>query len=1106
MYWAHPILTLFQMAMVPSFMKVRDHLSACIEVQIAQDNRLLAFVDSPTSNADYFLDDITEASFADIYESPMKRLKWNTPESIDVPPTDPGASDTSGVSNLVHCTWAIPVSIGIPPTDAVASGTRVVRNVVHGDTRFSRFYGPNAVVHNVLDTTSDGNDDETSSWSDDREAVNEYAPLHFVGDTAGPGIAAADLTDTQGIPHNADTDHDGADPPVDIDTQDNPGSAEESPEAATRVGDNDAPQLDTAGRGIAAADLTDTQGIPHHADTATQENPGMDDTAPSVITTGRGTAAAASGDGGQATHPGAAVNKRFRDPVSFREYFEARTKIMRELLVQYTTAATGEAICKGPSFHLPLQVPDDAIAPAFFTAFTYECFGIDAGRHVALDSGTVRTIQEALDACYADQLPKYNSMVASMNACKARMNAATKAAKRQVHLELPAKQRALNNVSHYLRAKTKTLTADGGDTNGELTRDTAEKLLACMMEKHGLGDSSTLMDGGANYNWFVAVAAQMTGCRGFGIEYVPVRTLVAASSFLLALEDKDNKGHLVNPRVAYVTCDLFNLRSVEPTTHVYFFDEAFDTLLHEHNIRVCANTSTLTHIMSFKASKNKSLHRIFEEYGFTKVDQVKVTKTGSLESNTVYIYQRTSVVAVCWPETGGNILTQQRLLADSLEPAWDTCQDTRRKLYQGIKTTTEDLLEAHKRSRKTRMARIDGKKTSTQPRGKCSSLMWWQCARACTTCDHVFQHRPDAVRAGESGINHTGLFAAEDILANTMVIQYTGRWLKEPKTTAEEGRYTAKLNAHSYIDACDDEGAHKYVNHSCTPNGRLLRWTCKENVERLSIQAVRQLKRGDEITVDYSNTIPRPFHCTCSTCAPTRPVVLCLGMVFCDVADTDINVDVDALVTARKLHVIDGRDTVRCIAMEAHSKVDVYTLDKRLNQSHRHIATDFKNRHMIQDIRRVITVPIQQICLDYVYMPNSWTETMGNTLFAAHLRDFASLLSHDGCVYFPYQRDCLAALLKGEPVWQAYYDVSFAHKDDPEAMEANLLFAGTNRISTTRMNDVYQKTDHQEEVYCIVPSTELIELLAGSHPSQLRKLLHGTSTTRRFIRLGKKTC
>jgi hypothetical protein len=166
-----------------------------------------------------------------------------------------------------------------------------------------------------------------------------------------------------------------------------------------------------------------------------------------------------------------------------------------------------------------------------------------------------------------------------------------------------------------------------------------------------------------------------------------------------------------------------------------------------------------------------------------------VCKTGSNEHNTVYIYQRTCNVDVSWPDTGGNILSQERLLADSLEPAWSQDRQTRLQLYQEIKTTADELLEFQKRARKTLKKIIPGTgmATATPATGKCHSLIWFECSKGCKTCDDVFNHRPNAVRTGESNIDSTGLFAAEPIVPNTMGIEYTGTRRKHPKPEKKRG-------------------------------------------------------------------------------------------------------------------------------------------------------------------------------------------------------------------------------------------------------------------------------------------------------------------------------
>jgi hypothetical protein len=111
-------------------------------------------------------------------------------------------------------------------------------------------------------------------------------------------------------------------------------------------------------------------------------------------------------------------------------------------------------------------------------------------------------------------------------------------------------------------------------------------------------------------------------------------------------------------------------------------------------------------------------------------------------------------------------------------------------------------------------------------------------------------------------------------------------------------------------------------------------------------------------------------------------------------------------------------------------------------------------------------------------------------------------------VYFPFHRDMLSALMDGENVWRDRYDVSFARKDVPAEMEANLLFAGTKRISEDRMLNVYAKEADQIETYGVIAHSEIVELKRNYPQSNVSLLLQTIGkeemTTLRFIRLGKK--
>jgi hypothetical protein len=71
-----------------------------------------------------------------------------------------------------------------------------------------------------------------------------------------------------------------------------------------------------------------------------------------------------------------------------------------------------------------------------------------------------------------------------------------------------------------------------------------------------------------------------------------------------------------------------------------------------------------------------------------------------------------------------------------------------------------------------------------------------------------------------------------------------------------------------------------------------------------------------------------------------------------------------------------GRDTARCMALEAHAKVSVYTLAKDSQEGYRgdrHVDTDFSKKQCMNAIRSVLkeqqVTGFQQVVLDYFWMP-----------------------------------------------------------------------------------------------------------------------------------------
>jgi len=203
------------------------------------------------------------------------------------------------------------------------------------------------------------------------------------------------------------------------------------------------------------------------------------------------------------------------------------------------------------------------------------------------------------------------------------------------------KERTIHNVYHYVRSTaSQTLGADGGDTNAEITEHTATQLCKVLSEMEVLNEASVFMDGGCAYNVFASHVAQAFNCKVWGCEYVPTRIYLGTFNMLQALQDPHEIGELINPKIAYVLLDLFKLTLFRPTTVAYFFDEAFPEALVEHNCVAAVNTGGLEYVLSYKASKHPKIHEVFQQYGFVLCNKVQVTKCGSGESNTIYIYQR----------------------------------------------------------------------------------------------------------------------------------------------------------------------------------------------------------------------------------------------------------------------------------------------------------------------------------------------------------------------------------------------------------------------------------------------------------------------------------
>ncbi len=117
------------------------------------------------------------------------------------------------------------------------------------------------------------------------------------------------------------------------------------------------------------------------------------------------------------------------------------------------------------------------------------------------------------------------------------------------------------------------------------------------------------------------------------------------------------------------------------------------------------------------------------------------------------------------------------------------------------------------------------------------------------------------IEVKNSLINGSGLFATQDIKKDVRISYIAGKQaIKLPKTV-EEALSIPNWFGLSRMFWIDPEGTpFQYLNHSCEPNAAI--------VGRKTLVAMRNIKKGEEITIDYSMTDADPIwfmDCDCKS-------------------------------------------------------------------------------------------------------------------------------------------------------------------------------------------------------------------------------------------------
>jgi len=124
-----------------------------------------------------------------------------------------------------------------------------------------------------------------------------------------------------------------------------------------------------------------------------------------------------------------------------------------------------------------------------------------------------------------------------------------------------------------------------------------------------------------------------------------------------------------------------------------------------------------------------------------------------------------------------------------------------------------------------------------------------------------------------SRLHGYGVFAVETIASNTRIIDYAGELIRNgPECEAREEQYLEdgciwvfRVNRAWSRDAAVGGNIARFINHSCAPNCRF------EVVDKtIWIRAARRIRRGEELTYDYSIIGSRTIPCRCRPGCPNR--------------------------------------------------------------------------------------------------------------------------------------------------------------------------------------------------------------------------------------------
>lgn len=115
---------------------------------------------------------------------------------------------------------------------------------------------------------------------------------------------------------------------------------------------------------------------------------------------------------------------------------------------------------------------------------------------------------------------------------------------------------------------------------------------------------------------------------------------------------------------------------------------------------------------------------------------------------------------------------------------------------------------------------------------------------------------------GKSKINGRGCFAATEFKRGRKIAEYTGERISDLEAQRRAGRAKLRIcdiDGRWSLDGSRGGNGTHYINHSCAPNAYM-----KTIHGHVLFFALRDIRRGEEITIDYEDTLhPDSKRCRC---------------------------------------------------------------------------------------------------------------------------------------------------------------------------------------------------------------------------------------------------